>query len=75
MVFKFMYVCICNAVNEKAVLAAIAEGAMSVQDLQVATGLATDCGKCAVEATRMLHLYANGDSATASPRQLLTIVG
>ncbi len=54
-----MYICICNAVNEKMVQAAIVAGAKSVQDLQAATGLAADCGKCAVEARKILrqHTY------------------
>ncbi len=42
-----MYVCICNAVTEKMIRAAAAEGAATLDDLQRMTGCATTCGSCA----------------------------
>ena len=72
-----MYICICNAVNEKMVQAAIVAGAKSVQDLQVATGLAADCGKCAVEAMRILRQHESENSSSRKdldPHPKLVIV-
>ena len=50
-----MYVCICNAVTDKMIRAAAAEGAASLEDLQHMTGCATTCGSCADLAEEVLH--------------------
>ena len=42
-----MYICICNAVTEDAVLDAISKGASTLGDLQQELGVATNCGCCA----------------------------
>lgn len=42
-----MYICICNAVNERRIHQAAAEGARTLADLQEALGVATGCGSCA----------------------------
>jgi len=42
-----MFICVCNAVTERDVLAAVAEGAQSLADLQGQLGLASCCGACA----------------------------
>jgi bacterioferritin-associated ferredoxin len=42
-----MYVCICNAVTEKMIRVAAADGASSLDDLQRMTGCSTVCGSCA----------------------------
>ncbi|WP_333857339.1 (2Fe-2S)-binding protein [Denitromonas sp.] len=44
-----MYVCICNAVTEKDIHHAAANGARRVRDLRV-LGVTADCGKCACAA-------------------------
>jgi bacterioferritin-associated ferredoxin len=41
-----MYVCSCRAVNDRAVLAAAAAGACTVDDLTRACGAGGDCGGC-----------------------------
>ncbi len=41
-----MFVCICNAVKEKQILAAIANGDDSVEKLQASLEVATCCGGC-----------------------------
>ncbi len=41
-----MYVCICNAVTDTAINAAIDEGVRSFRDLSYKTGCATQCGSC-----------------------------
>jgi len=42
-----MFICVCNAITERDVLAAVAEGAQSLSDLQGQLGLASCCGACA----------------------------
>lgn len=50
-----MYVCICNAVTENELLAAVDEGATSLNELMRATGAGTCCGSCTDEAERLLE--------------------
>ena len=42
-----MFICICNAITERQVQAAVADGASSMADLQGQLGVATCCGCCA----------------------------
>jgi bacterioferritin-associated ferredoxin len=41
-----MYICICNAVTQKAVEECARDGARSVDDLTVQLGVAAGCGRC-----------------------------
>lgn len=49
-----MFICICNAITERQVQSAIAEGAVSLQDLQGQLGVAACCGSCADTAIEYL---------------------
>lgn len=42
-----MYICVCNAVTERQVRACVAEGATTLEDLQIDLGVAMCCGTCA----------------------------
>lgn len=42
-----MYVCICNAVTERQIRQAVAEGAGSMRELQLRLKVAATCGTCA----------------------------
>lgn len=42
-----MYICICNAVTERQVHAAVDAGATTLSDLQFELGVASCCGCCA----------------------------
>ncbi len=44
-----MYVCNCNGLNERAITAALMEGARSVGDVYRRNGCIARCGRCAVE--------------------------
>lgn len=44
-----MYVCVCNALNERTVDRAIGEGARTPAQVHAACGATPRCGKCAVE--------------------------
>ncbi|MDS1139869.1 (2Fe-2S)-binding protein [Pusillimonas sp. SM2304] len=49
-----MFICICNAITERQVQAAVAEGAASLSDLQGQLGVASCCGCCAETASEYL---------------------
>ncbi|TAL81235.1 MAG: hypothetical protein EPN46_06985 [Candidimonas sp.] len=49
-----MFICICNAITERDVQAAVAGGAGSLSDLQAQLGIATACGCCADAALQYL---------------------
>ncbi len=51
---EHMYICICNAINERQVLDAVDNGANSLADLQATLGVATVCGCCAETAIEYL---------------------
>ena len=42
-----MYVCMCNAVTDGDIRAAVAQGARSLSDLTTSLGVASCCGRCA----------------------------
>ena len=41
-----MYICICNAVTQKAVEQCASEGAASVEELSARLGVGAGCGRC-----------------------------
>lgn len=49
-----MYICICNAINERQVLASVDRGSRTLADLQADVGVATVCGCCAETAVEYL---------------------
>jgi bacterioferritin-associated ferredoxin len=49
-----MYVCVCNAITERQVRAAVDGGATSLDDLRYELGVATCCGCCAATASEYL---------------------
>ncbi|ARP84845.1 (2Fe-2S)-binding protein [Bordetella genomosp. 9] len=49
-----MYVCVCNAITERQVRAAVDGGATTLDDLQFELGVATCCGTCAATAAEYL---------------------
>ncbi|NYT84471.1 (2Fe-2S)-binding protein [Pollutimonas harenae] len=49
-----MFICICNAITERQVQAAVAEGASSLAELQGQLGVASCCGCCAETASEYL---------------------
>ncbi|AFK61103.1 hypothetical protein TKWG_02345 [Advenella kashmirensis WT001] len=58
-----MYICICNAVTEDAVVSAISQGASTLSDLQRELGVATNCGCCA----QMACSYLERAACTGAP--------
>jgi bacterioferritin-associated ferredoxin len=50
-----VYICICNAVTDKAVRECAEDGARSVEDLTARLGVAAGCGRCRECATELLR--------------------
>ncbi|KAB7623037.1 bacterioferritin-associated ferredoxin [Alkalilimnicola sp. S0819] len=50
-----MYVCICNAVTDKQIRRAVADGAQSMRELRKQLGVCSDCGKCGPCAREILR--------------------
>lgn len=42
-----MYVCVCRAVTERQIEAAVKDGARHLRDLRTELGIIEDCGRCA----------------------------
>jgi bacterioferritin-associated ferredoxin len=57
-----MIVCVCRRISDSAIRQAAADGARSLECLQVELGVATQCGRCADCATRVLS-DARGDAS------------
>ncbi len=53
-IIVLMFICICNAITERQVQAAVADGASTMGDLQGQLGVATCCGCCADTAQEYL---------------------
>jgi bacterioferritin-associated ferredoxin len=62
-----MYVCICNAVTEKMIRQAAAEGVNSLAELTRRTGCADNCGGCADYAEEVLRSARSSLRAFALP--------
>ena len=56
-----MIVCVCRRISDHQIRQAAAEGAVSLECLQFELGVATQCGRCADCASRVL-----GDARSAS---------
>lgn len=50
-----MFVCICNGVTETQIRDAVADGAVSLQDLHDELGVASQCGSCGDHALSLIH--------------------
>ncbi|WP_066458761.1 (2Fe-2S)-binding protein [Castellaniella caeni] len=70
-----MYICVCNAISERQVQEAIAQGAGDLSDLQAQLGVATCCGQCAETATEYLPggRYAAEVAATNAAQPQRTV--
>jgi bacterioferritin-associated ferredoxin len=50
-----MYVCVCNAVTERDIGCAVAEGCCSLRDLREQLGVGACCGRCTDHAREVLR--------------------
>lgn len=56
-----MYICICNQVNDRAIRQAVRNGARNLDDLIMELDIATCCGKCSDDASRVLEHSLTGE--------------
>lgn len=56
-----MIVCVCKRVSDRQIRQLVDEGANSLRDIRKATGLGTQCGKCACEARQMVRELSGHD--------------
>jgi bacterioferritin-associated ferredoxin len=54
-----MYVCLCKGVTDCQIREAVCEGACSMRELRTCLGVATQCGRCAHHAQRVLKETLN----------------
>jgi bacterioferritin-associated ferredoxin len=62
-----MYVCICNAITEKAVRDCARQGACSVDELAFELGVGSGCGRCRDCANEVLREVQAAEALTVSP--------
>ena len=55
-----MYVCICNAITDKEIRAAAKNGTTDLNGLQAELGVASGCGSCEEQASKILAEYRVG---------------
>jgi len=66
-----MYVCICNAVTERAVRECARKGACCIEDLTFHLGVAAGCGRCrdcAIEVLQQVRGNGAGAATTTAAR-------
>jgi bacterioferritin-associated ferredoxin len=60
-----MYICLCNAITDREVRAAVSLGARSLEDLQSTLGVATCCRRCTGCAQAVLADALAGEAVAA----------
>lgn len=59
-----MYVCICKAVTDKQIQEYRQQGVNTFQQLRECTGIATQCGKCSVDARSFMQQSTSLSNST-----------
>ncbi len=69
-----MFVCVCNAVTEKDIGSAVADGCRSLRELRERLGVGACCGRCCDCARGVLQdsLHAHTSHRSAAMPQLMT---
>jgi bacterioferritin-associated ferredoxin len=66
-----MYICICSAVTDRQIRAAVAAGAASLGDVSMQLGVGAGCGCCREAAQKLIHDAAcGGDCSTCTRRDV-----
>jgi bacterioferritin-associated ferredoxin len=66
-----MYICICNAITDRQIRAAVSAGAVSLGDLSMQLGVAAGCGRCGEAAQQVIHdTVCGGDCSTCVRREV-----
>lgn len=70
-----MFICVCNAITERQVQAAVADGAVTLSQLQGELGVAACCGSCADTASEYLPGGRYASTVAHARAPLSTLVG
>jgi len=66
-----VYICICNAITDRQIRAAVAAGAASLSDVSMQLGVGSGCGCCRDAAQQVIRDAAcGGDCATCTRREV-----
>ncbi|QKK02893.1 MAG: (2Fe-2S)-binding protein [Pseudomonadota bacterium] len=66
-----MYVCVCNAVTERAIQRLVADGYTTLNEIQALTGCSGSCGACRDHAEAVI---ARSAAASAAPPRHLPVI-
>ena len=58
-----MYVCLCLAISDRTIRAAVADGVRTLESLEEVSDAGTVCGGCIEERERLLRVGSNGNDA------------
>lgn len=61
-----MYVCVCKAVTDKQIRAAVDQGAESMREVRRSLGVSTQCGRCACVARDVFNEALNEQNKDTS---------
>lgn len=67
-----MIVCICHNVSDKAIRAALSEGARSMQEIRTRLKVGSCCGKCNSHAKTLVRAHLEDGSITELKRDAVT---
>lgn len=70
-----MYICVCHAVTETAIRAAVSAGARNIQELGFQTGAGTQCGSCVPQARAIISakLQERGSSVSSAKLRIVSV--
>ena len=57
---SIMYVCLCNAVTDRQITAAVGRGCQDVTDVVRELGVGTNCGSCLEHAQELIEQFKQG---------------
>lgn len=63
-----MYVCVCNAVTDRHICEAVADGCHSMRELRERLGVGACCGRCKTCAHKVMHKAIANAAATKEIR-------
>lgn len=66
-----MYVCVCNAVSERAIRQAVANGTQTLEGLRMRTGCGTCCGCCEPMVEQILNESLSGAMSPPDDRNVV----
>ncbi|NKI33635.1 hypothetical protein HFP89_00460 [Wenzhouxiangella sp. XN79A] len=69
-----MFVCICNAITDRAIREHAEQGVATLDELRLRTGCSDCCGQCADEAEAILRAAHAGSAAPTQPASTIPVL-